>query len=91
MRDRLELDPDPTPTELEAVETALAEAHLLEPVSTERVLGWHPAGLMESVDRAPPAIQARFSGPGPRCAVPNRVTGNSAGDWRRMSRERPER
>ena len=65
MSDRLELDPDPTPAELEVVGTALARAHLLDAEERQPISAWRAAGLQESVDRAPPAIQTGDSGLAP--------------------------
>jgi len=59
--DRLELDPDPTPAELEVVATALAQAHLLDAATREPMSRWQLAGLEESVDRTPQALEMSTS------------------------------
>jgi len=60
MRDRLELEPQPTPVEFEAVVAALSEAPL-EEAGNAPGSAWRRAGIEEAVDRAPQALSPRSS------------------------------
>jgi hypothetical protein len=51
------LEPDPTPVEFEVVATALAEALLHDAATREPMFRWQLAGLEESVDRTPQALE----------------------------------
>ena len=65
MSDRLEVNPAPTPVELEVVRAALAAEHLLADGSDGRVAplpAWRRAGLQEAVEgatQAPPLRSTR--------------------------------
>ena len=61
MSERLELDPDPTPAEREAVATALNEERLLTETAREPESAWRQAGLREAVERTPQALSPRSS------------------------------
>jgi hypothetical protein len=60
MKDRLVIQPDPTPLEYEVVATALAEAEV-EDGGDAVGSAWRQAGVEESVDRAPQVPSLRSS------------------------------
>ena len=61
MRQRLEIEPDPTPAEYEVVVTALAEGQVLDEARGAPGSAWRQAGVEESVDRVPQPLSLRSS------------------------------